>query len=78
MQEQEQRESLGILIGKVDVQFLPFAISIGDIQLVPPGGPGLLGGSEDKFLQGFWPAEREGNAMARSGGDGRAPGFSRS
>lgn len=50
MQEQEQRESLGILIGKVDVQFLPFAISIGDIQLVPPGGPGLLGGLFNVYI----------------------------
>lgn len=36
--------TLRILIWKVDIHFLPHAISIGDIQLVPPGGPGLLGG----------------------------------
>lgn len=33
--------------------------------------------SEDKFLQGAWPAEGEGGAMARSRGGGRAQGFSR-
>lgn len=36
--------TLGILLGKVDIHFFPYTISIRDIQLVPPGGPGLLCG----------------------------------